>query len=116
MRLARSLTRRKNGRRFYGGGGNVPSPWVSEQSHLCLETPSSTKTLVPSLPSFEPVGIRPAARDATVGVHEEFLRSEVLVALYLVQNTNYEVCEGSPGFLLQYARDIFRMNLQTEML
>ena len=27
-------------------------------------------------------------RDATVGVHKDFLRSEFGIALYLVQNTN----------------------------
>ena len=55
-------------------------------------------------------------RDATVGVHKDFLSSEFLVALHLVQNTNCEVPESSPGFLSQCARDIFRVNLQTGML
>ena len=55
-------------------------------------------------------------RDATVGVHKDFLRQELLVALYLVQNTNREIFESSPGFQSQYARDVSRMNLPTGML
>ena len=54
-------------------------------------------------------------RDATVGVHNFFLMSELLDALYLVQNTNCEIFESSPGFLSQYARDTSRVNLQTGM-
>ena len=59
-----------------------------------------------------------ASRDATVvgGVHIFFLRSELLVALYLVQKSNCETFESSPGFLSRCASDISRMKLETETL
>ena len=57
-----------------------------------------------------------AERDATVAVHKDFLRSELLAAPYLVQNTKCEIFESPPGFPSQYARDISRINSQMGML
>ena len=61
------------------------------------------------------LGAEEGSRDATVGVHKYFLRLEMLVALHLVQNTNCEIFESSPGSLSQHARDTSRINLQTRM-
>ena len=55
-------------------------------------------------------------RDARVGVHKDFLKSQLLVAVYLVESTLCEISESSPGFLSQYARDISRVNMQTGVL
>ena len=55
-------------------------------------------------------------KDATEGVHKDFLRSKLLVSPYLVQNTAFENFESSPGLLTQNARYISRINLQKEML
>ena len=69
----------------------------------------------PGFETTDPVIGKPK-KGATVGVHKDSLWSELLVALYLVQNTNREIFESSPGFQSQYARDVSRMNLPTGML
>lgn len=45
-------------------------------------------------------------RYATKGVHNCFLRIEMLGAPYLIRNMTHDVCESTPGLLFRRARDI----------